>query len=337
MADIQRAPFLRHLRGIPTTYVRHQRRGRAVHEGVGLAFWFRPLAAVISEVPVDDRELPLIFHARTGDFQDVTVQATVTYRIADPATAASRLDFSIDPDRGRWRSSPLEQVAAQLTELAQQQALDLLAGMSLREAVSGKVTEVRARVAEGLAGERRLTQVGIEVVGVRIVAIRPEPEVERALQTPARELVQQEADAATYERRAIAVERERAIAENELQSQIELALREERLVGQRGQNERRRVTDAAAAAWIEAAAADRRERLAAEALAHRSRLVGTADAEAQAARATVYRDLPPVALLALTAGELAGVLPEIGQLNLSPDLLTSAVARLVSAGAGGGE
>ena len=69
---------------------------------------------------------------------------------------------------------------------------------------------------------------------------RRSPSVERALQTPTRERVQQEADRATFERRALAVERERAIAENELQNQIELARREEQLVAQRGANERRR-------------------------------------------------------------------------------------------------
>ena len=58
-----------------------------------------------------------------------------------------------------------------------------------------------------------------------VIALRPEPEVEKALRTPAREQIQQEADRSTYERRAVAVERERAIAENELQSQIELARR----------------------------------------------------------------------------------------------------------------
>ena len=43
-----------------------------MHDAAGAAFWFRPLTAVLSEVPVDDRELPLLFHARTSDFQDVT-------------------------------------------------------------------------------------------------------------------------------------------------------------------------------------------------------------------------------------------------------------------------
>ena len=56
MADLVRIAFLRHLRGRPTAHVRHLRRGKVVHDGTGLAFWFRPLTAVLSEVPVDDRD-----------------------------------------------------------------------------------------------------------------------------------------------------------------------------------------------------------------------------------------------------------------------------------------
>src|SRR5438270_5172416 len=127
MADVTRRLFLRHLRGTPTAWVRHVARGKVAHEGTGRSFWYRPLTAVLSEVPVDDRELPLLFHARTADFQDVTVQATVTFRLSDPVVAAGRVDFSIDPDSGRWRGTPLDQIAALLTETAQQYALDLIA------------------------------------------------------------------------------------------------------------------------------------------------------------------------------------------------------------------
>jgi regulator of protease activity HflC (stomatin/prohibitin superfamily) len=118
MADITRYPMLRHLRSAPTAHIRHLRRGKVVHDGPGLAFWFRPLTAALSEVPLDDRELPLLFHARTADFQDITVQATVTFRIVDPTLAAQRIDFAVDPDTGRWRATPLEQVAGLLTESA---------------------------------------------------------------------------------------------------------------------------------------------------------------------------------------------------------------------------
>jgi hypothetical protein len=77
MAVITRYPLLRHLRVEPTAYIRALRRGKLVHDGPGLAFWFLPLTAAMSEIPLDDRELPLLFHARTADFQDVAVQATV--------------------------------------------------------------------------------------------------------------------------------------------------------------------------------------------------------------------------------------------------------------------
>src|SRR5215211_102378 len=123
MADITRRLFLRQLRGTPTTHVTHLVRGKVRHQGTGLTFWFRPLTAVLSEVPVDDRELPLLFHARTSDFTDVTVQATVTYRVAQPAVAASRLDFSINPNKGVANARPLDQIATLLAELAQQPAL----------------------------------------------------------------------------------------------------------------------------------------------------------------------------------------------------------------------
>lgn len=330
MADVQRRPLLRHLRGAPTTYVRHLRRGKPVHEGVGVSFWFRPLSAVISEVPVHDRELPLLFHARTADYQDVSVQATVTYRIEQPELAARRLDFAISPETGAWRSAPLDQVATMLTESAQQHALTLAAGMALREAITAGPVALRDAVSAGLAGDARLADTGITIVGVRVVAVRPESDVERALQTPAREEVQQEADRATYERRALAVERERAIAENEMQNQIELAQREERLVERRGQNARRRAEEDAAAAWVAARAAAEREKLAAAAQAENRRELGAAEAEANAAHLAVYRDMDPAILLALAAETLAQRLPEIGQLNLTPDLLTGALARLAA-------
>jgi len=278
MADITRRLGWRHLRGAPTAHVRHHRSGKLAHDGPGLSFWFRALSAALSEVPVDDRELAMTFHARTVDFQDVAVQATVTYRISDPAVAAARLDFSIDPDTGSWRGAPLEQLGTLLTETAQQHALDVLARTSLSSALVDGVTAVRERVAAGLAAEPRLPATGIEIVAVRVVALRPEPEVERALRTPARELIQQEADRATYERRAVAVERERTIAENELASKIELARREEQLVEQRGTNTRREAEESAAADKVRAEAeATRTVRLA---QAEAARSVKLAEAEA---------------------------------------------------------
>ncbi|MBC9713728.1 SPFH domain-containing protein [Streptomyces sp. TRM66268-LWL] len=335
MADITRRFGLRHLRSAPTAHIRHLRAGKVVHDGPGVSFWYRSLSAALSEVPVDDRELAMSFHARTADFQDVSTQATVTYRISDPVTAAARIDFSIDPDTGAWRGAPLEQLATLLTETAQQHALDVLARTPLAAALVDGVAAVRERIAAGLAAEPRLPATGIEVVAVRVVAIRPEAEVERALRTPARELIQQEADRATYERRAVAVERERAIAENELASQIELARREEELVDQRGTNSRREAETKAAADGVRTEAEAARKVRIAKAEAEAAREVGAARAQAQAAWLEVHGRTDPAVLHALAASRVAENLPRIESLTLSPDVLTGLLAKLgSSAGAG---
>ncbi len=328
MADITRFRFISHLRANPTTHVRHLRNGKLVHDGAGQAFWFRALNSSLSEIPVDDREQPLLFHGRTQDFQDVAVQATVTYRVTDPGLAAARLDFGIDPDSGLWRSTPLEQLGGLLTELAQQTALDLLARMSLTEALSEGMAGLRHAVGTGLRADQRLTGLGIGVEDVRVVAVRAERDVEKALQTPTREMVQQAADKATYERRAMAVERERSIAENELQNQIELARREEQLVHQRGQNERLRATETAAAGQIETAAAAGRKRALSEAEADAKRVIGAAEAAAEKAMLDAYAELDQGTILAMAIKQ--GALPEIGTLNLTPDLITPLLTKLTA-------
>ncbi|MEW1959156.1 SPFH domain-containing protein [Kineococcus sp. NPDC059986] len=329
MADITRYPFARHLRSTPTTHVIHHRGGKVAHSGTGQAFWFRPLSATLSELPVDDRELPLLLHARTADFVDVTVQATVTFRIEDPELAATRVDFSLDPATGRWRSAPLQQIAGLLTETAQQHVLDVLAGMPLRDVLVTGVTLTRERITAGLLADSRLTQTGLALVDARVVAVRPDPDVEKALGTPTREQLQTEADRATSERRALAVERERTISENELQSKIELARREEQLVAQRGANQRRSVEDAAAADAIRTTAEAEREERLAQARATARRLQGEADAGAEAARMAAIAGTPPEVLLTLALREFAGQLPNVGTLVLTPDVVTGALAKLV--------
>jgi regulator of protease activity HflC (stomatin/prohibitin superfamily) len=337
MADITRRLFMRHLRGQPTTFVRHTVRGKVRHEGVGQSFWYRPLTAVLSEVPVDDRELPLLFHARTADFADVTVQATITYRLSDPGLAAERLDFAIDPVQGQWRGQPLDQVATLLAELAQQPALDLLSRLPLTEALTAGIAPVREAVAAALAADQRLTDTGVTVVSSRVVAIRPEPDLERALQTPTREAVQQEADRATFARRATAVEQERAIAENELQSRIELARREQQLVEQKGANDRRVAELDAAAKLVASQGQTDRARLAAEserareeARADGVRAVGLATAESEAARLAAYREVPVEVLHAIALEKLAANPPQIGELTITPDVVTKLIGRFAS-------
>ncbi len=333
MADITRFLFLRHLRGDNASFVLQHRSGKLVRSGRGLQFWFLPLTASIAELPMDDRELPVLFHGRTQDFQDVAVQGVITWRVTDPQVLADRIDFGIDTAQGGWLEQPLEKVALLLTQLAQQLAWDWVSHQPLPTALVEGAREIRARVLAGLGSDEGLADMGLEVASVRISDVSPTSELEKALQQPTREAIQQEADKATFERRALAVERERAIAENELQNQIELARREEDLIAQRGDNERRRVSLEADAARIEVEARVQRERLQAEASAAGIREVEGAKVEAERERIGIYRELPQGVMLGLAARELAGQLPPIEHLSIGPDLLSGAITRLAEAGA----
>ncbi len=345
MAEITKYPFVRHYRGEPTFHALRYRNGRLVREGRGLVFWFRPLTTGIAEIPLDDREVSFIATGRTADFQEGIAQGVVTYRVADPATVADRIDFTVDLDTGLWKETPLEQLSGLVKQLAQQPVLDYLARTGLRDALARGIDEIRRLIAAELAGDHKLAAMGIEIVAVRVTTVQATSEVEKALMTPALEAVQQQADEARFQRRALAVEKERAIAENELQNQIELARREEDLIAQRGANERREAEEEAARERIATEAQVARRRLDAEARADQIRELAAAEAErtekvegaaaeAEAKRIDVYRDLPVGVLMGLAARELATKLERIDHINLAPDLVTPILGDLLRAGAG---
>ncbi len=343
MAEIRRFPFVRHFRGEPSAHVLRYRRGKLVDDGLGLAFWFQPMSSGIAEVPTDDRELQLVFRGRSADFQDVTVQGVVTYRVADPRTLARRVDFSVDLAHGTYLEQPLEKLSLLLTQLAQQLAADYLVATPIRSILSQGYEPIRSRITERLAADPGLEAMGLEIVSVRVASIKPTADLEKALEAPVREKIQQDADEAAFERRAMAVENERAIQENELKNQIELARREESLIAQRGQNARRSVEEKAEAGRIEAEGKAKRSRIDAEAAAECRTMASSAEAEAlrrvETARAETerqkmeaYGDTPPKVLWGLAARELAAKLQTIEHLNLTPDLLGPALADLLQAG-----
>src|SRR5262249_21376544 len=147
----------------------------------------------------------------------------------------------------------------------------------------------------------------------------PSAEVEKALRVPVREAIQQEADEATFRRRAQAVEKERAIQENELQNKIELARRERQLIEQKGDNERRRITDETDTAKIAASGQAERTEVLARSRAAEIKAVEEARVGAERDRMLIYREFPPDRLMALAVQELAGKLKEIDHVTVTPD------------------
>ena len=221
-------------------------------------------------------------------------------------------------------------MAGLLTQLAQQFVIDELMRLDVRRILTDGVAPIRDRITRGLAGEAALSELGLAVVAVRVAAITPTAEVEKALRQPTREAIQQQADAATFQRRAEAVDKERAIEENELGNRIELARREEQLVAQEGTNDRRRAEELAAAARVNAAADDERGRLEAQRKADAIDLVEAARLRAERERAEIQGAMAPEVLAGLALRELAGQLGQIEHLTVTPDLLTDVLARVAA-------
>jgi hypothetical protein len=65
-----------------------------------------------------------------------------------------------------------------------------------------------------------MQSLGIEILGLSILAVKPNPETARALEAEMREQLLRESDEAIYARRNASVEQERSIKENELNTEI---------------------------------------------------------------------------------------------------------------------
>ncbi len=182
-----------------------------------------------------------------------------------------------------------------------------------------------------------IASLGLEVLGLSILAIKPTPETARALEAETREQLFREADEAVYARRNSAVEQERAIKENELNTEIAVEnkkrqIRETQMEAERTVQEKKHLVQKEA---LEAniGMEDRRKSLVALAaenakaeadaraygVSSTMKALGSADAKILQALATT--GMKPEQLIAFAFQELAGRADKIGQLNISPDLL----------------
>lgn len=321
MATITRLGPLAHLRAEPNQFVLHYRNGTIKRQGAGLAYWFLPLDAALAQVPVEDCATTFVLNERTADFQAVSAQITLVYRIADAARAASRVNFSIDLGKGEWLDRPLDRLATWWSQRALVPARSYLSRTPLESALRDGGEIVRRDIVSAIESDAEIAAMGLKLVGVVIDKLAPSAEVEKALQTPTREAIQAKADEATFQRRAQAVEKERAIKENELATQIELERQQERLIAKRGENAvlQQEQANQAELARVQAEAARLAIVAGAEAEAARTRARAVLDEQRE--RLAMLRDAPNAVLLSQALEQFAGKLTHIGHLNITPDLL----------------
>lgn len=351
MAEINRFLFMRHLRAAPNQFILHHANGKPTRKGAGLAYWFLPLSAAVAQLPVEDCETTFLLQERSLDLQEVSVQCTLAYRVADPEHTAARVNFSISTLTGAWLEKPLERLANFWAGMAQQSARAYLMSVPVMESVQRGAEVIQKAISEALQADAEIKAMGLQLVGVQVIRVAPTAELEKALQTPTRESIQQKADEAVFQRRAMAVEKERAIKENELSTQIELAKQQEGLIAQEASNKMMGVRSESEVekAKVEAtaernaiamrayasetkirAAGDGEARcITAEAEAAAKRVLAEADADAEAKRVALFATAPAKVLLGLALKDFAGKVETIQHLNLSPDLLGSSLTQFL--------
>jgi regulator of protease activity HflC (stomatin/prohibitin superfamily) len=315
------ATMLSFMKVPPTTYVLQYKHGKIKREGAGLSFIHYAPTSTIVAIPMASADVPFVFQEATADFQCVTIQGQLTYRVADPKRLASLLDFSVDKRRTYYSEDP-RKLSERLIHTLQTLTRAITQRLVLRDALVSSdsvVAEALARLRESEA----VSTLGVEILTLSILAIQPTPETSRALEAEAREALQRRADEAIYARRNAAVEQERLIKESELNTEIaveekkrliretqmaaEIAVEEQRshLIDRRVENEHK---DADSRAYTLT-----------------ETLKPLRDLDWKTLMMLGGKNADPKAMVALAFQEMAENAQKIGELNVSPDLLKSLI------------
>jgi hypothetical protein len=327
---------IRHIRFDAMTYVLHYRNGKVRREGRGLSFfYFAPNSSIVA-IPMGSNDLPFIFQESTKDYQTVSIQGQISYKISQPKILADVLDFTVD-DAGRYKKNDIEKLNQRLVNEAQTATSSYIHEIRLKDAIrSAKAVE--DRILQGLQLSQAVGMLGIEILGANILAIQATPEMARALETETREKLQQEADQAIYERRNFAVEQERIIKESELNTEIAVEEKQKQIAEKRMESEvqktenERKLREMKLAADI--AVENQRKQLIEQKAANDRQ---EAEVQGYVIETTMrpYKEMDwkiltalnnnpdPKFNIALAFRQLAENADKIGNLNISPELLES--------------
>ena len=320
----------------PTTYLLQYRGGKIVRDGLGLSFFYYAPTTSLVAVPVASTDAPFIFEETTADFQTVTIQGQVTYRVSEPKRVAELLNYTLAPGGQKYATEDPDKLPERVINVIHVLARAELQKLPLREALRASDALVQ-NVRAALISSTEIVALGLEMLGLSILAIKPTPETARALEAEAREKMFREADEALYARRNAAVEQERAIKENELNTEIAVEnkkrqIRETQMDAERAVQEKKHLLEREALDasigqektrknLVNLAAENARTEADARAYGVSSTMQALGSADPKILQALASTSMKPEQLIAFAFQELASKAEKIGQLNISPDLL----------------
>ncbi len=315
---------LRFIKVEPTDFILQYKRGQIIREGTGLSFFYFGPATSLVRIPMGSVDVPFIFEEVTADFQEVTVQGQLTYRVVLPKKLSQLMNFTLAPNGKEYASDDPKKLPQRLINHAQVLTRASLKSLQLRDAL-GQSDALVASLRQGLQSAEMVASLGVELLGLSILAIKPTPETSRALEAEAREQILREADEAVYARRNAAVEQERAIKENELNTEIlvenkKRQIRETEMAAQIAIEEKNREL-------VALSTANAREEADAKAYAVAAMMKSLSNADPKILQALSSVGMDSGQLVALAFRELAEGADKIGQLNVSPELLRELLDR----------
>ncbi|MEN6621665.1 MAG: SPFH domain-containing protein [Smithella sp.] len=322
----------------PSVYVMVYKKGKIRREGNGLAFFFFAPTTSLVAVPVASRDIPFIFEEVTADFQEVTIQGQVAFRVDDPQKLCSLLNFTLNEQGEDYVSDDPENFPQRIINLVQVFVRTELQRLSLKEALGDSGEFVR-KVLESLTTADTVKMLGVKILNLSILAIKPNPETARALEAEIREQLLRESDEAVYARRNSAIEQERSIKENELNTEIAVEnkrrqIRETQMDAERAVQEKRRLLAAEEMAGkisleekngelVQLKVQNARDEADAKAYGLSAVMEVLKNIDPKIINALASRGMGADQLIALAFREIADGAAKIGELNISPELLQS--------------
>lgn len=227
--------MVKHFKGEPSEFIIKYHGQKVKKSGRGLSFFYADFKTNIVAIPAVTRDAHFIFNEVTKNFQQITLQGHYSYKITEFKDMTQILDYTIDPMTKSYKTSDPEKLELRITNVLQQLTRGEIEMLDLQDALSISRT-LAVNLMEKVNEASIVKEMGVKVLSITFNSIRPTPEISKALEAEFRESLQKKADEAIYMRRAAAVEQERKIKENELNTDIMLEKQKQDLIELKSEN-----------------------------------------------------------------------------------------------------
>jgi hypothetical protein len=208
----------RFIKANPSTHIMQFRGGKLLRSGAGLSFnYFAPTSNLVS-IPLSSHEAGFMFAETTADYQQVTLQGTVIYRVSQVEKITEQLNFAIDSKTQQYITDDPRKLESRILNHIQVTLRPFVQNLPLKRSLTASDAIVKA-MRKQLSESSLLNRLGITIEEFALIAIKPQPETAKALEAEIREALLREADEAIYVRRNAALVSEREVKENELQTE----------------------------------------------------------------------------------------------------------------------